>query len=89
MTENLIPRARKMTKRAKDAKRMGANNARLVSLIVESIEAASLRGENFVKLKTKLHNSVVEELFKAKDYKIGPDFNSEGTDYFTISWPEE
>lgn len=89
MTENLIPRARKMTKRAKDAKKIGAENTKLVSLIVESIEAAALRGENFIKLKTECHNSAVEELFKAKDYKIGPDFNNEGVDYFTISWPED
>jgi non-homologous end joining protein Ku len=79
-----------MTKRAKEVRKIGADSAKLVSLIMEEIEGAASRGENFVKIKAEFHNTVVENIFRKRKYKIGPDFkDSEGTDYFTISWPEE
>ena len=92
MFENLIPDAYKLTKEAKEAREIGAENAKLISLMVESIKTAALQGKNFVKIKTEYHNSVVEKIFtdRDKNYKIGPDFrDNDGNTYFTISWPEE
>jgi hypothetical protein len=92
MFENLIPDAYKLTKEASEVRKIGVENAKLVSLIVESIREAVSQGKNFVKIKTEYHNSVVEKIFtdRDKNYKIGPDFrDKDGNTYFTISWPED
>ena len=90
MFENLIPDARIASRRAAYAREVGKEeNVKAISLIVESIEVAVNRGEEFVTVDAKLRNEVIESEFLSKGYSIGPNFKKGNQEYFSISWPKE
>lgn len=90
MFENLIPDARIASRRAAYAREVGTKrNVKSISQIVESIEVAVNRGEEFVTVDAKLRDEVIEREFQDKGYSIGPNFKMGDRECFSISWPKD